>query len=244
MNHKPRIKIMNKRILLIGLTLALTGIGRAGLYYDGTGGIIPDNSTAGATWTISSSVVGAIDNVSVVFNMKNGFNGDLVGYLTYDDGSSKMTQMLLNRIGGGSSSASGSGFGTGASTTDYASLLSTGVRMVDGGAGGNIHNVAPGAGNYVAVGNYTPDSGLTFSTTFGGMSGSGTWTLFFADMAAGDQSTLVSWGLDITPVPEPVNVALGILGGVSVLVFVVRSRPVRTRLRRWQVAANEWIDAV
>jgi hypothetical protein len=42
----------------------------------------------------------------------------------------------------------------------------------------------------------------------------GTWTLFFADSSAGHTSTQEGWSLDITAVPEPVNVALAIFGGV------------------------------
>ena len=70
--------------------------------------------------------------------------------------------------------------------------------------------VAPGAGNVVPVGNYTPDSTVKFMDTFYGMKCNGTWTLFFADRVAGDQSTLVSWGVGV--VPEPANVALGVFG--------------------------------
>jgi hypothetical protein len=58
-------------------------------------------------------------------------------------------------------------------------------------------------------------------TSFNGITGSdaaGQWTLFLADLAAGDQSTLVSWSLDITTVPEPSALALGAMG---VLVLAV-----------------------
>jgi hypothetical protein len=49
---------------------------------------------------------------------------------------------------------------------------------------------------------------------YNGLNPNGTWTLFFADLSGGAQSTVVSWGLDITAVPEPANVALGIFGGL------------------------------
>jgi hypothetical protein len=35
--------------------------------------------------------------------------------------------------------------------------------------------------------------------------------MFLADMAAGNQGTIVSWSLDITTVPEPSTLALGAL---------------------------------
>jgi hypothetical protein len=45
-------------------------------------------------------------------------------------------------------------------------------------------------------------------------------------------------------VPEPVNVALGILGGAFVIVTVARSRLVRDRVQRFGAAAAQWVDAV
>ena len=57
-------------------------------------------------------------------------------------------------------------------------------------------------------------------------------------------TALVSWDLNITAVPEPVNVALGIFAGVCVLVVVVRSRVVRDCLHRGRVAFVHWLDAV
>ena len=88
------------------------------------------------------------------------------------------------------------------------------------------------------------DYSLNF--TSGGLIGSnpnGTWTLFLQDTSGAE--TLVSWGLgDITAVPEPVNVALGIFGGVVLFVIVVRSRPVRNRLHCWKAAFVRWVNAV
>jgi hypothetical protein len=55
---------------------------------------------------------------------------------------------------------------------------------------------------------------------------------------------LVGWNLEISTVPEPVNVALSIFAGVVLFVLLARSRPGGDRARRWHTAANEWIDAV
>jgi hypothetical protein len=38
---------------------------------------------------------------------------------------------------------------------------------------------------------------------FNGLDGNGSWTLYLADVSSGGESTLVSWGLQITTVPEP-----------------------------------------
>jgi subtilisin-like proprotein convertase family protein len=67
---------------------------------------------------------------------------------------------------------------------------------------------------------YTIDLGTTFASE----NPNNTWTLFFADTSAGGVTTLNGWSLDVTAVPEPVNVALEIFlglfavgGGVSCL---------------------------
>ena len=207
---------MNKIILSIGLTLALTSLAPAAMVTDfnNTGGVIADNGAAGLVQTITTTYQGTITAVSLSFNISGGYNGDLYGYLSYNDGGNPAkTLEVLNRMGGGSTVASGAGF--------------AGVTLMDGGSLGNIHAALPGAGTAVAVGSYLPDSaGVTFASTFGGMNAGGTWTLAFFDRVAGDQSTLGSWSLniDVAQVPEPINVALGVFGAVFAGVAVVRRR--------------------
>ena len=67
---------------------------------------------------------------------------------------------------------------------------------------------------------YTPDGGSLAS--FNGSNPNREWTLFFADMAGGNVSTLNGWSLDITAVPEPVNMALVIFAVGLIGVSVVR----------------------
>jgi hypothetical protein len=71
---------------------------------------------------------------------------------------------------------------------------------------------------------------LTFNSQFASSDPNGSWTLFIADLSGGSVSTLNSFSLDLTAVPEPVSVALGIFGGTLWLVVLTRSRPVRRRL--------------
>ena len=218
---------MKKSLLSAGLVLALVASAHAQAvnWYSGTIGMtLADNSPAGATFDTtggiwSSSPSGLIDSVSVVLNISGGYNGDLFGYLVYNDGSDTRTEILLNRIGGGSNSASGSGLGTGGTTTDFVTLRSAGVTLTDGVANG-IHGVSPGTGLSVAAGSsYTPDSTRTLNETFRNMKAGGTWTLFMGDMAAGDQSALVSWGVETTAVPEPATWSLLVIGvGLQVVV--------------------------
>jgi len=50
------------------------------------------------------------------------------------------------------------------------------------------------------------------------------WTLFFADTSPGGQTSFGGWTLDISAVPEPTNVALGVFAGVGGVVGLVRWR--------------------
>jgi hypothetical protein len=90
---------------------------------------------------------------------------------------------------------------------------------------------------------------VTFSgspgTGFNGLNPNGTWSLVLWDNStSGVGNGLVGWSLDVTAVPEPVNVALGIFAGGVLVVILVRSWRVRNRVHRWCVAVNQWLDAV
>ena len=61
-----------------------------------------------------------------------------------------------------------------------------------------------------------------FHDAFNGLNPNDTWTLFFADTVNGDTTTVNSWSLDITAVPEPVNVAMAVFGVVVVAAGGVR----------------------
>ena len=204
------------------------------------GGNIPDGSTAGWSDTRNVSDItmpsASIVGVTVTFTISGGFNGDLYAYLSHDG----VLVPLLNRVG--------TGTGPNTSPTYYFGYSDAGfnnVTLADGGAGGSIHNYGSG-GAGVPTGTYSPDSGgLTFAGAYGGINPDGNWTLFFADLSAGGgQSELVNWSLSINAVPEPVNVALGIFGGIVLIVIVARTRPVRIWAHRRRGGFNQWLDAV
>ena len=90
-----------------------------------------------------------------------------------------------------------------------------------------------------------PGSSGSSGTGFNGLNPNSTWSLVLWDNSkSGIENGLNGWSLDITAVPEPVNVALGIFAGVVVVVILAASRPVRNRLHRWRLAVVEWINAV
>lgn len=190
--------------------------------YAGTGYVIPDGNLSGAYSQIAvSGANSSLSDISVTINVSGGYNGDLYAYLSYDG---KLVP-LLNRIGASSGNVfSSSGAGMNVTLSDAS------------GFNGNIH----AAGDGVLSGTWQPDgqaisplsSALSFSSTggsvtldgaFQNINPNGEWTLFFADVSAGGgQATLDGWSLNITTVPEPVNLALACFAAMFLLVTKAR----------------------
>ena len=79
---------------------------------------------------------------------------------------------------------------------------------------------------------YTIDfTSTSFASTFNSLDPNNTWTLFFADTVAGDTTTLNGWSLNVTAVPEPVNLALAVFGGVLAVLALVRRQIQGRRLK-------------
>lgn len=65
------------------------------------------------------------------------------------------------------------------------------------------------------------------SSSFVGMNPNNSWTLFFSDPSAGGQTTMASWSLDITAVPEPTTwaaIGFGLIFGMVQCVHYARRR--------------------
>jgi len=78
---------------------------------------------------------------------------------------------------------------------------------------------------------YLTDGTTSFSVDLASLRSSNpneTWTLFFADTSPGIENSLVSWSLDITAVPEPMEWALiiffGLFAGLRGFCFIRRTR--------------------
>jgi len=197
---------VKKSLILCGLiVLNLAGAARAAIELDATSAAntaVPDGNPVGITssLTLSGPFVGVVTAVNVDLDITGGYNGDLYGYLEYQDvNSSTATEILLNRIGTSASDSfgsSGSGFNN--------------IELSDSGTvNGSIHGAAG-----IPTGTWLADSAYSLNGTFGGMAAQGTWTLFLADMSVGGgTSTLESWGLDIIAVPEPSQAGLVLAAG-------------------------------
>ena len=175
---------------------------------------VPDGNVNGlqSTLTFNDAYFDNVTDVNVRLNISGGYNGDLYVYLTHGSDIS----ILLNRVG----RTGGNSFGYGDAGFN--------ITLDDAGAS-DIHSYGGNSGNQL-TGTYQPDARNSdpalvlqiaprnaFLNAFNGLDANGGWTLFIADVSGGDVSTLVSWELDITAVPEPTTVALGVFGGMLAL---------------------------
>jgi len=190
---------------------------------------IPDGDANGLTLTTNLSgvlyptLVGSITNVTLSVSISGGYNGDLYGYLARPGGQGFV--VLFNRVGVTNTSQFGysdSGF-----TNTFTSLASDNFHYYQTVGGYNLTG-----GSFLPDGrNIDPQSdpnlfGSTGPSTslnsFNGFDPNGNWTLFLADLSAGEQSTILSWTLDITTVPEPSTLALSGVGLAGAMLLIRR----------------------
>lgn len=180
---------------------------------------IPDNNASGiaSTRLFSSNLTNLLD-LNVSLDIKGTYNGDLAAFVSHGNSMS----VLLNRVGRTASNPLGysdAGFQ---------------VKLDDAATSGDIHtyHLTLGAAPLTSplTGIWAPDGRLTDPGTvvdtdartanlavFNGSDPNGEWTLFLADMSPGGTSTLISWGLEVTGVPEPSTTLMFALGGFGLL---------------------------
>jgi subtilisin-like proprotein convertase family protein len=196
---------------IVTLSMLAGAAANAGLYtYDQTvNAAIPDANPNGmySTITVSGLTGLTVADVNVVLNVSGTCNGDLYAYLSHGNSGSAV---LLNRVG--RTSANPFGYGD----------LGFSITL-DDQASRDIHS-SSSIGS-VVTGTYQPDARnvdplVAFDTSartamldsLNHANPNGAWTLFFADAASGEQSTLNGWSLQITAVPEPINQAMMVFG--------------------------------
>ena len=177
-----------KRIYTVALMMMLGGLAARAALFNQTFNVntaIPDGNPTGVTFGGAFNAAGVSDTVlslTVGLNITGGYNGDLYAYLVAPDQSTMV--VLMNEPG-----VSVNGLGAGGSGMN--------ITLQDG-ATPNIQSVTA---NTVLSGTYGADGTLG---NFSAQTANGTWTLFMADLSSGGgTSTLNSWTLNITTVPEP-----------------------------------------
>jgi subtilisin-like proprotein convertase family protein len=224
MNHlfSSASTVTGRRYIQVFAYVILGSMAQASTIWNGTtwnvSTDIPDNDDVGITDTRTVSIVDitGIECVTVLLNVTGGWNGDLYAYLVHGSGFS----VLLNRPGRSVTALDGSPTGGMAITFDDR-------------AASDVHTAIPTSGGAV-TGIYQPDGRITdpyfaldtdprpaMLSNFIGLDPNGTWTLFVADQSAGQTSTLQSWSMTITGVPEP---SAALLGGLGVLLLLRRRR--------------------
>jgi subtilisin-like proprotein convertase family protein len=203
---------MKKNLYLCGvLLMACAGSSRAAIVLNNNWTVnqaITEGSPVGITESETLATGGTISDVSVNLDISGGYNGYLYGYLTFQSANGQAyTEILLNEIGTSSANPFGS------------SGAGLNVTLSDSGTvNGSIHNAAG-----VPTGTWLADSTSTLDGTFGGLTADGTWTLYLADLSVGGgTSTLDSWGLEVSVVPEPAEAGL-VLGAGALLIVAGES---------------------
>lgn len=204
-----------KRIALVWLLLPLATHAATTLTNTWTvSAVIPDNDDVGYsdTRTISAPQITSIGSVTVDLNITGGWNGDLYAYLVHGSGFA----VLLNRPGGDTGTPDGSATVGMTITLDDAALtdIHTGIPMVGGPVGG-VWQPDGRAADPLAV--LAGDPRTAMLASFAGLDANGSWTLFVADQSPGGVSTLDSWTLTITGIPEPAAAVLAALGALSLM---------------------------
>ena len=206
---------MKTPIIVCLLTLTLGASAQTFSYLYTAAGLpadIPDNNINGYQNSLTTTgIPGPIASVTLTLNITGGFNGDLYVALDHNNTSA----VLLNRVG--------------LSAANSVGYPNSGVNVtLDDSAPNDLHSYQTVSytlnGTGQLTGQWQPDgrliSPLSSGTAIAGaprgnmlgvfdrMNANGTWTLFVADVSPGGVSTLASWSLAITAVPEPNSVAL------------------------------------
>ena len=219
-NPKRIMKNCFSKLAVVTALMAATAAPGAVFPFNSTGSTtIPDypGSGSAAQFTFNASDYTSIESIAVTFTTVGGWNGDLYAYVSHGSG----LAILLNRVGAGTGNPDGYG------TSGFSSITLSSLATSD------IHGIASPTtfgGPYAADGrlSYTDTGRPNTLSVFNNVDPNGAWTVYFADMAALNTSTLTSWNVSITAVPEPVNVALAIFALLfAAAIAVARLRKIR-----------------
>ena len=183
--------------------------------------VIPDADLSGMVQTIKPITnLASLDRVTVTLVTSGGWNGDLYAYLWHDG----VLSVLINRPG--RTAALPDGAGLVGMSVEFADAAFTDIHLAPGAFTGSFQPDGRDIHPLIALDTSPRNDKLSdFLTTNPG----GDWKLFIADVAGGDEATLVSWSISLTgpqAIPEPGS-GLLIIGA---LCWGLRRRRGRARL--------------
>lgn len=190
--------------------------------------VIPDNDPNGlVTQGVVTLPFDQIGTLTVTLEFDGGWNGDLYAYLTYDG----EIAVLLNRIGRTDTTPGGQGGPSGGMLVTFADSAAEDVHLaVSGDSTGYVTGIyQPDARESDPAVVTTAAPRTAFLDAFANHNPNGQWTLFVADLGAGETSHLLSWSLGVQPVPEPSAAMLGAAGAFVLLSRRGKRRPVSFR---------------
>jgi subtilisin-like proprotein convertase family protein len=178
---------------------------------------IPDGLLSGLSDTRTLSLPGmvSITDVQVSLTISGGFNGDYYAYLTHGTGFS----VLLNRPG--RTTTNPLGYADSGLDVTFSDLAADDVHLYQDVVGPGVLTGlwAPDGRNVHPATSLDTSPRTAFLTAFNGLDPNGSWTLFVADVDGGAQGQWISWGLQISAVPEPATISLTLLGGVTLVLL-------------------------
>ena len=198
-----------KTILIAVLLLAVVSWAEATLVDSQSfgGGTIADGNPLGQVFNgnfTSAATGNQVLGITVNLSVSGGYNGNLYAYLVAPNGT---LVMLLNKPG----ATSGNPMGYAGSGFNNITLSDAATQSIQ---------TTPETSKVAVTGTFNAAGTLG---TFNNSSANGTWELFFADMVkGGGTSTLTGWSLNITVVPEPVTLALGLFAAMFLALSLLR----------------------
>lgn len=198
------------KLLLITVLVSLPGLSsHAATTYNGTWSVstaIPDYNDPGfsSTKTLAVSGTATITSVMVGLVFSGGWNGDLYAYLVHDG----QISILLNRVG--RTSGNPNGFASSGMTVSLADAAPLDIHTALGNSGTPNGTFQPDGRATDPLNVLDTDARTNPLSAFNGRDASGNWTLFIADQASGEVSTIENWSLNVTTIPEPSLLSLAL----------------------------------
>jgi hypothetical protein len=194
------LKTLSTLLFLQVNATSLYGIAFGTNSFSGINASIPDGTTSGIQDVrIVASEIVELSEVRIRLKVAGNFNGDLYGYVRHQSGSATHISVLLNRPGRTALNPNGySDDGLDATFADSAAADIHNYQSVSIPLPGTpLSGVWQPDGRFVDPTLVTSDSARsTLLSVFNGLSASGEWTLFLADVDPGGTNMLESWGLE------------------------------------------------